>query len=370
MQPLNAIDAVAPAFTRTHQTLFAPFRFGRSWKLAASQYLGLIGAVFFPLPLFLPFLPGWGSQGAARVALLGIMTIVTLITFVFFYLGARMQLVNFEMLLTRTKVIAPMWNRYGRRVWPVIGFKVLLGTALPLAMLPFLRNSIKGFFQLTADMPRVTPGAPPDPQMFQAFFAHLIAFYAILFCAFTLLKLFSSSFEDFVQPFYILEDISLGDAFRRGANVFANDPLQCILYLILKLILSIIGFIMQYLSTLIVMIPVVLVGLIGAGIGIGVTAALHGGAGHGSLLLAAVAVFFEILFFLVIFWYQLGSLGYLATLLEAYGIYFLAGRYPLLASMLETTPEKPFTPPPIFPSEEERRDEDGGPPMPMNPAVA
>jgi hypothetical protein len=58
------------------------------------------------------------------------------------------------------------------------------------------------------------------------------------------------------------------------------------------------------------------------------------------------------------------------ALLNAYAIYFLGGRYPLLGSMLEPGPGHPFTPPPVFPSAEERKDHDDGPPMPMNPAVA
>jgi len=368
MQPLNAIDAIAPAFTRAHQTLFHPFRIGRSWKLAASQYLGFIGAAFIPVPLFLPFLPV--GLGSVRAVLLVIAIVATLITFGFFYLGVRMQMVNIEMLVTRAQFVAPMWNRYGRRVWPIIGFKVVIGTLLPLAMAPFLSSTIKGFIQVAQQMPAITPGTPPDPQLFQAFFAHMIGFYAVFFFAFLLLKLVTTSFEDFVQPFFILEDISLADAFRRGFAVIGNDPLQYIFYLVLKLILSIIGFIMQYISTLVIMIPLFLVGLIGAGIVFGLSAALHGSGGLGGSLLTALLVLGEIVFAALIFWYQIGSLGYLSTLLEAYGIYFLAGRYPLLASLLEAGPDKPFTPPPVFPSEEERGDDDGGPPMPMDPAVA
>ena len=67
MQRLNAIDAITPAFTRTHEILFQPFRVGRSWKLAAAQYFGLLGAFFAPLPLMLLFIPSSDlNLGVAR----------------------------------------------------------------------------------------------------------------------------------------------------------------------------------------------------------------------------------------------------------------------------------------------------------------
>jgi hypothetical protein len=75
-------------------------------------------------------------------------------------------------------------------------------------------------------------------------------------------------------------------------------------------------------------------------------------------------------FIVAVFYLSVGSFGYLLTLLEAYGIYFLGGRYPLLGDLLQPGIDRPFTPPPPFPSEDERRDDDGGPPMPMDPAVA
>jgi hypothetical protein len=59
--------------------------------------------------------------------------------------------------------------------------------------------------------------------------------------------------------------------------------------------------------------------------------------------------------------------GYLLQVLDAYAIFFLAGRYPLLGDLLEPGPDHPFTPPPSYPSSDE---EDGGPPLPMDPALA
>jgi hypothetical protein len=108
MQPLNAIDALAPAFTRTHETLFHPFKLGRSWKLAASSYLGFAGAMFIPFPFFFLLIPTSAIPGFAAIrAFMLLATIVpTLIYLVILYFCARMELVVFEMVVTRAKFIA------------------------------------------------------------------------------------------------------------------------------------------------------------------------------------------------------------------------------------------------------------------------
>ena len=367
MLPLNAIDAIRPAFTRTHEILFQPFRIGRSWKLAATQYLGMLGAFFVPMPLLLLFLPSFNQRpNAARPATTVLFVIATVLFFGLYYIGTRLQFVNFEMVVTRATFVAPMWRRYGTRVWPVVAFKAILGTVLSLAMAPFLWKSFENMLSITAAV-SPTPGQPPDPQMVQAMLSRMVGIEVTFIAAFLFIKLFCSAFEDFVLPFYILEDIPFTTALARGGAVFAADPLHCILYLCVKCILAIIGFLMQYISMIVAMIPMLLAGLLLMLIG-GLAFRAMGAPGH--LLAAAGAVVLYLIVVGAVFWYQFGSLGYLNMLLEAYATYFLASRYPLLQSMLEAGPGGPFTPPPVFPSEEERKDEDGGPPMPMNPAVA
>lgn len=367
MQPLNAIDAITPAFTRTHEILFQPFRIGRSWKLSATQYLGMLGAFFVPMPLLLLFLPNVNQMpNVARPAITVMFVVATLLFFGLFYIGVRLQFVNFEMVVTRATFIAPMWRRYGSRVWPVVAFKAVLGTLLSLAMAPLLWKSFEGLFKMSAAM-SPTPGQPPDPKMFQAMFSQMMGLEFTFFAAFLFIKLFCSAFEDFVLPFYILEDIPFTTALARGGDVFAADPLHCILYIFLKCVLAIIGFLMQYIGLIVVMIPMVLVGVVLILIG-GLAFGAMGAAGH--VLAAAGVVVLYPLFMGAVFWYQFATLGYLHMLLEAYATYFLASRYPLLQAMLEAGPGGPFTPPPVFPSEEERKNDDGGPPMPMNPAVA
>jgi hypothetical protein len=377
MQRLNAIDAIAPAFTRTHEVLLHPFRVGRSWKLAASMYVGFAGSVFVPFPLFYlftPMIPGMNTA-TVRAIVFVVATLGTLIFLGIFYLCARMSLVNFETVVTRQKFIAPMWRRYAQRVWPWIGLKVVLGTALSAAMAPLVFRAGKQFLATMLTMPRLLPGERPDPAMFLPFLHQILGFYSVFAVFFLVLKLASTLVDDFALPFFLLEDISLMAALRRGLGVLKADPLHSLLYLLLKAVLSVIGFLMQYIANFFALLLELVAGLLVGGLGAGalyLIAHVGGAAMRPVVALLGVAglVLLYVAFAVCTFWFQTGSIGYLLTLLEAYAVYFLGGRYALLGNLLEPGPGPPFTPPPSFPSEDERKDRDGGPPLPMNPAVA
>jgi hypothetical protein len=120
---------------------------------------------------------------------------------------------------------------------------------------------------------------------------------------------------------------------------------------------------------MIALIPLGVIFIIAAVVGVVSLSASHSGAAGGALLGVGALILYAI-FIVFIFYVTLFTFGYLIALLEGLGIYFLAGRYPLLGNILEPGPGAPFAPPPVFPSDEERKDSDGGPPMPMDPAVA
>ncbi len=345
--------------------LFKPFRLGRSWKLAASNYLAMCGAMFFPFPLMFLFLGRTGHDGFSRMILVAVATFYSVMMLLLTYFGGRMELVVFEMLVTRVKFVAPMWRRYGERVWPWLGLKVAVGTVCAVVVGAAAYRPMMHVLAGSAafGMPQMTPGTPPDPAAIRAMVHNLIGFQSVLVGLFFLLKIPSTLLNDFVLPFYVLEDMTLMSAVRRGFDVFVEDPLHVLLYLLLKPILFVIGLIMMEIAILVCMIPVGIVALIGLLIG-GVIV------GHNSALGGLLFIPGALLFYAFMFWLSIGVTGYLVTLFEAYGIYFLGGRYALLGNLLEPGPGAPFAPPPVFPSEEERKDDDGGPPMPMNPAVA
>jgi hypothetical protein len=256
-----------------------------------------------------------------------------------------------------------MWSRYSARVWPWIGTKIVVGTVAALLALALiaapLRHTLQQVMPALHSMPSFSPGEKPDQQAIQAAMLPLVAainqLQLLSFVFFFILKVPFTLLHDFVMPFYILEEITLLAAIRRGLDVFLADPLQVVLYLILKPILFVLGYIIQYIATLIVCVPILIVVAL-------LAVLMH----HATALLALVVV----LAIAFLFWVVLFSFGYMLALLNAYGIYFLGGRYPLLGEMLEPSPFRPFTPPPVFPSKDEQDDSSNEPPMPMDPAVA
>ena len=61
-------------------------------------------------------------------------------------------------------------------------------------------------------------------------------------------------------------------------------------------------------------------------------------------------------FVLLLFYFMFGFMGCIMTFFQAYGMYFLGGRYPLLGDLLDRTTPPPtwtypvgFPPPQIFP---------------------
>jgi hypothetical protein len=365
MQRLNAIDAISPAFTRVHELLFKPYRVGRTFKLTLVSYCAFAGSFFLPFPLLYvgvaALIPEVGRLSI--LPMLWVFALVgTLVYFGLYYVFARLQLVNFEMVVTLTRVIAPMWRKYPRKVWPWIGVKVVLGLIAAAVMAPILLNGVHELIPIFAAMKDLGPH--PAPGALAPLMGAFYGFYGLMILLFLIPKTLSTLLEDFVMPFFLVEDLPLGAAVQRGWAVFLADPLNCLGYLVMKFILAVIGYFMQGIALQVCMIPVVLVFVLVGFVG---WLVLHAA---GVVLMVAGAVVLGICAFVVVFYVSIMAIGYLLLLLDAYAIYFLGGRYPMLGNLLEPGPGGPFTPPPVFPSDDERKDAGGGPPMPMNPAVA
>lgn len=369
MQRLNAIDAISPAFTRVHELLFKPFQAGRTFKFALVSYCAFAGSFFLPFPLLYVGLAAMiaevGRPPQVPSLLRAWAFVGTLVYLGFYYIFARLQLVDFEMVATLSRVVGPMWRKYPQKVWPWIGAKVVLGLVAISAMVPLLLNGVRRLIPVLTGMSALGPH--PTPEAFSQILGAFYGFYGLMILVFLIPKTLSTLLDDFVMPFFLVEDLPLGLAVQRGWAVFSEDPLQCLGYLVMKLILATIGYFMQSIALQICMIPVVLVfGLVGF---LG-WLVLHTAGSAGVVLMIVGAVVLGAGFFVVAFYAGTLSVGYLLLLLDAYAIYFLGGRYAMLGNLLEPGPGGPFTPPPVFPSDEEQEDSDDGPPMPLNPAVA
>ena len=370
MQPLSATDALTPAFRRTHEILFKPFRIGRSWKLAASSYLAYCGSMFVPFPLFLIFIPR--AAFAGKPVLLHILLASAAIFFLLylglFYCCVRMEFVEFEMVVTRARMVAPMWRRYGAQSLPWFAVKIGIGTIVCAAAAPAVVSICRSFaLAIPTAAGQSTPGSSPDALLVPSMLHALFTFYSLFFGIIFLLKLAGTLLNDFVLPFYALEALPLSTAIQRGATVIRRDPLHVLGYLLLKPLLAFTGFLLLEVAILLCLIPFAIIAFLVAFVGAALAHTLGGPASH--LLLIIGGALLYVVLYLCLLAVVIGLVGYLMNLLESYGIYFLAGRYPLLASILTPDATQPFTPPPVFPSPEEDSD-DTDPPFPMDPALA
>ncbi len=155
MQKLSAMEAFAPAWERTHKHLFHDFSLRRYMKLATVAFLATLGGSGGNFNTNIsgnhtPMLHHHLSMMAAAVtatALVLIGIFVIAISLALFYIGSRMQFVLFETVVTDTSLIAPVWNRYGRRTWRWIGLKMMFFVvgfvlALPI-MLPIFMTAMR-----------------------------------------------------------------------------------------------------------------------------------------------------------------------------------------------------------------------------------
>lgn len=338
MRPLSASDALSPAFDRTRLVLFSPFRPGRSWKLAATGYLTFGGILFLPVPLCylapLGFIRPLGH--GLVVAIVTAAILLTLLFTYLFHLCSRLGFAFFDIVLNRREFVAPAWRLYGpqSRRWTLC--KLLYGCVATLALALPVVSYIRHLVPIFAAMAR-TPNQPPDPQMIFALFSG----YFVVLGGFLVFGVISALANDFIVPSLALEDTSLGEAFNRLVKLIRYEPAQFALYALLKVVAFVVGYMAVNLATQIVLlVAVAVIGFVGGAIGL----ILHvAGVSWAVLGIVAAAVGIPIFTALAIYLMFLGA-GTMATFQQAYLLYFLGGRYPMLGDLLDRS-----TPPPVWP---------------------
>jgi hypothetical protein len=365
MQPLNAIDAIAPAFARTRETLFAPFRVRASWRLAAGYFLASWGGIFVPIPMLVFLIPAHvlvKNDARLRLEIYAVAAVLTVVMVAVLYVCSRMELVGFEMLVTRSQTIRATWRKYGSVVWPWIGLKIASGSVLTVVAALLAYRPVWRLVMAVASNQNQN-----DPALGETIVGAIFAFSGGYLLFLLVAKTLATVLTDFVLPFYVLERLSVGAAVGRAWRMVAADQLQFAGYVLMKPLLGFLGYLMLSVGVQLCVSPVVVIlAAVGA---VGSIAVRLAHSTVLSVLSGALVGMLGVCFFAAYAFLILGMFGYFMALMQSYGITFVAGRYPLLATMMSAGPGEPFTPPPVFPSREED-DDDGGPPMPMNPAVA
>jgi hypothetical protein len=365
MRPLSASEAIGPALERTKDVLARPFRWQTFIKLAAVAFFAEIGGNFnFP--------GGGGSSSGTSpthsssmfvqpgmVAVLVLVGIaVFIIGLVLFYISSRLQLVLVELVATRQTIVAPMWRRCSRLTWRWIGLKLLFFLA-SILLTVVVAGPFVAYFGSTGGFSSFHPTFVNILLMIVAGLVLLLA----LIVAYMLLR-------DLALPFLALEDLSISDALGRLRFILAADPGQVALYLVLRVVLGVaIAIGCELAAFLILLISLIPFALVGGGLWF----ALHNTGTVGTVILIACGVAGGVVFFCWMLCVGIAIFGSLFIFFQAYALYFLGGRYPLLGDLLDrSTPPPSYAyatgyPPPIQPAQQEPP---ATPPIPESPPTS
>jgi hypothetical protein len=356
MQPLSAIDAISPAWVHTRRLLFSPLRWQTLLKIGLVAAFAGVGNANFNFNGFngmnpanagsgkMPTMPHMHLPALAAMAsvILAIVFVVFIVWLAFFYLSSRLQFVLFDVVLRRDTIIGTSWRRYGPATWRWMGLRLLLTLAGLLLMLPILIPAGLTFIHAIHS----GQGAQTN---FGALFAAFLALLAASVLVVLVLLVCQLLLHSFGLPSMALEATPLRETVARVLRLLRAEPMQVFLFIVMQVVLRIaigIGIgIVFLIGALIALIPFGILGGI-------LWAALHSGpvgvkavmwCGIAILAIAYVAIFLVASFMCA---------GITGSFFQAYSIYFLAGRYPLLGEILQPLPEPapmPFYyPPPPF----------------------
>ena len=343
---------------RTRDLIGRPFRLRTFLKIAAVAFFAEMGGGLsshipghsnglhqLP-PAFLAFV-------VAFAVLLGLVSLV--IGLILLYIGSRLQLVLLELVATRYTFVGPLWSKYGSRTWRWIGLKLLFLLCILIIALPFIVAAI--FYSIHHALGITLASGNPFSGL------HLAQILLCIAAALLVLLIVSAIYmllRDLALPFLALEDLSISQSLARLRALIAAEPGQVILYVFLRLVLGIVFGIAAEIAVFLVL----LISLIPPGIvGVILWFSLHHAGTAGTVLLIACAILGGLIFLCWAVCVVIGFMGTLLTFFQAYALYFLGGRYPILGDMLDRStptpayayafpppqPSPPYQPPPPQP---------------------
>jgi hypothetical protein len=346
--PISGVDALNPAFEHTKAQLFRPFRFGEWTRLA---FVGLLAGEMSSGGgcNSIPGNSGSGHTGAIHdwtflVPLIIIAIIaIPMLWLTFLYVSSRMRFVLFDSVITKKCEIRRRWReRSGPAmqlfVWQIVFSLITLAGFALLIGIPALIAFLLGWF--------TEPRAHLAPLILSG-----IALFFVLVAWFIGIVTVHVFTKDFVVPQMALENISAFEGWRRLWAMMMAEKGGYAAYAGMKLAMALGAGIAVTMASMFV----ILILLIPFG-GIGVIAILAGkAAGMGlswNVFTITAAIAFGTIFVLVLF-YALALLSVpVIVFFPAYAIYFFAGRYRQLGTLIYPPPPLLPPPPPLEPAPE------------------
>ena len=337
MRPLNATECISPAIQRTKDLLARPFRAGMYLKLTALAFFAEIGSGSCNLSTpgrnqglhSLP--PGVVAFLVAFALLVGLVALV--IWLVMLYVTSRLQLVLVEVVATRHQYISPFWRKQGPATWRWLGVKVVYSLAVlavaAIVFAPFAYYAIRHRIFSAV-------GSPPV--------AWLLLLIPLVLLVILVAAAVYAVLRGLAVPAIALEGVPAGEAIRRARAIVDTEPGQVALFVLLQILLTIaMAIAAEILIVLTLLVSLIPFALVGGGAWL---ALRHAGA-LGIAILIGLAVTGGIVFLCWMVCVGMGLLGPVYIFSQAYALYFLGGRYPLLGDLLDqTTPLPEFVAPP------------------------
>jgi hypothetical protein len=344
---LSAVDCIQPAIKHARETSFNPFRWGLWLRLAlvgvlaaelrvgGCNFTGLSqlashknASDFLPQPFPLPHIdPARIGQFAGLIGV--ILLLLAILIFVFLYVNSVFRFVLFDSVVQRDCSLGDGWQRRHREggrffLWQLVfqisaGLFFLLLVGVPLA--------IAAAAGLTTDTRRHLGSLVGGVVLFIGF----VLVFALVASAVQVLA------RDFLVPIMALEGLDFADGWSRLLAMIRPEPGAFAIYLLLKLALSIVAAvlfsILAIFPAVAVAVPAVVTVLLGAAAGL-----------TWNVITISLAVICGTVLVMVLI-YLISFVSVPAIIFfPAYSLYFLAGRYPRLANVLNPAPVAAETP--------------------------
>ncbi len=326
----SAFSCISPAFERMMATCFRPFRFGVWAPLALIAFLaGEVGiggggnsGKAFPrgLGTRIPPLSTGNPPWAAIVSIgIAISAVAFLLFLIFAYLNARARFVLMNAAIERTCRFGGMWREWRDHANRYFGFNVLL------AIVTFATLLWVGFRVLhTLITAGVLQGARPDVGVL---LSGLIGPIFVAISVGLLLALVNVFAKDFLVPIMGFEGRTVGNGWERLRGIMAAEPAEFIVYIITKIVLTIVS----WFARMILFIPVVIGMAIPVAVMVVAAIAVAKESAPAGIALGALTALIVVPLFLFVI--ALISVPF-ALFFESFALEFIAGRVPPVEAAL------------------------------------
>jgi hypothetical protein len=352
MKPISAIDAIAPAFRRTRLVFTEPFRLGFFLKLIivatfAEANLITMG-ILLPMQaanlLFqflmasqgpnhgsfpLPQIPSGGVGTAFFITIAMGIFIYLLVCVVCFYIFTRFRFMVFEAALIGERKLGRAWTKYGRQTWRYYGLSILIALACMLVATAVASPIILVCLRMLRS--GNISNASAAGSVFGFFVVFILIEYALIFVSIVA----DGLTRDFLLPPIAIEDAAIESSSARFMNLVRDDVAGVFVFTLLRFALR---FAFGIVLTIVMLIPLFIIGLVLFGIGALLYHPLWaaGLAGHALFVgyVAVAGLFFFVLYLILVF----TATGVMSVFTQCYALIFFADRYPQLGNILNPPP--------------------------------